>query len=309
MEQSDPTKEATSDMLEALERIQGEDKSDATKQKDKDDAKDEKEDKDDKSKDSDEEEEESDEIDLSDKKDDEDLAAWKERKEKGISKIVERTKAKEAQLDERLKAVEKDGSDAKFYLDNKKDIDGILAWMNKATKPETMEEAIAELTAMVKGSDYEPEVDSEKQLKTSLERKMAEQIAALKAELEDIKAPLQEKAKLESEKEAVKKKAEDTFDEVALQIEGTCNGYVLEKEHYVKALEKYPALDGADAVRLHLHSAIQRHTAGLASKSTQTKKEITDNATKKDAVPPADGDMVSAFEFLKAEGLIGSKGE
>lgn len=294
---ADPTKDTeekdpvpTGDMNAALEAIRASETS-----KDKTD-----EPEPEKDEEKDEEEEDKDELDLSDKKDDEDIDAWKERKEKGVQKIVERTKAKEQKLDADLAEIETIKTNAKVYLDNKKDIDGVLMWMKKALDPVTHDEAVEELRAMVH-KDYVPEVDSEKQLKSVLEKRMASEIEALRAEIASLREPLQKDAQDKATREAVKQKAEDTFDEVALKIEGTCNGYVLEKEHYIKALEAYPSLDGADAAKLYLHSAIQKHTAGLASKPK--KKEIIDDATKKDAERPKSGDMLETLAYLRATGV------
>lgn len=247
---------------------------------------------------------EGDKLDLDDRKDGDDIEVWKANKERGVAKLVERTKAKEADLDAKIKDTDAKAQDARFYLDNRADIHSVLGWMRKAADKETFDEAIAELRFKVYGEEFKPEHDSEAALAKHLDSKYQARIDALTREVESIKGPIAAESKAREAKDALDKKAEDTYDTVALAIAATCNGYQVDKEKYRQSVLANPALDGEEAVRKHLFSEILAHTATVASGTKPKKREIIDSSASKDAAPPAGSDMAEHYAYLKEAGVL-----
>lgn len=293
----DPKEETTDDgtadngdMMTALEKLREEDEGDKPKEEPTKEEPTQKE----PTKDNEDDED----LKLDDLKDGDDIAAWKEQKEKGIQKLVERQKRKEAELDERLKDIDGYRADAEYLRQNQGTILGVIDWVQRAKDPETREAALAEMRAKLGGEEFEPEHESEKKLAGHIERVMSARIAELESKMEAATRPLLTEKEQRDRELSVKKKAEDAYEETALAIASTCNGYKVEKEGLTKAMLAYPDMDPEDAVRKHLFSDILAHTAEAATKTVK-KREIVDSSTKKEVQPPESSDMMEHLEYLR----------
>lgn len=253
----------------------------------------------------DESEDETDEdLDLSAPKEGEDLAVWREQKEKGVQKLVERYKRKESELDTRTKEFESKSADAEIYLKNKETIDSAIAWMQRASHPDTHDEAIAQLSARVKGEKFEYEHDSDAKLATHLEKQMADKITALEAKLEAATKPLLSEREAKEREVALRRKADDTFDETALKIASTCKGFVLDKAKFTDAVVANPDMEPVDAVQKHLFNELLSHAADTSVRGAGKKREMIDSSTAKGAQAPDSSDMNEHLAYLRASGAL-----
>lgn len=282
------------DMMEALSKLRETDKTEETEEETKEESKDDKE----KTDDSEESEED---LKLDDLKEGDDIPKWKEQKEKGIQKLVERYKRKESELETRTKEFESKSADAETYVKNKETIDNAVAVMQMLADPEQFDTIVDKLRERVKGEKFKPEHESEEKLATHLEKQMAAKIQELESKLEAATKPLLTEQEKRNKENALKQKAKDTYEETALVIASTCNGYQVPQDKYEEAVVAHPSLDPEDAVRKHLFKDIMAHTSELATKGSKKKREITDSASKKESAPPDTSDMMAHLEYLRAQ--------
>lgn len=245
--------------------------------------------------------EEEEELKLDDLKDGDDIAAWKANKEKGIQKLVERTKAKEAAAEKAIQEHEAKTKEAATYLENKDSIDNAIEFIAFIKQsPENFEKGMAEFKARAFGEKFEPEHESEKKLASHLESK----IAGLESKLEQATKPLLEESSKAQTKARLDQRADEEHEVVALTIAADCKGFKVSKDDYRKAIAAHPGETGEEAVHRYCRKAIMDHCSEAAVKSAPKKKELVESTGAKSAVAPESSDMVAHYEYLKQSGQV-----
>lgn len=246
-----------------------------------------------------------DELDLKPPKDGEDIAAWIEQKEKGVQKVVERAKKAEESAKAKELEYETMSKDVAEYKENRDVIAQAVSFVRFiGSSPENFEKGVAAFRAKTFKEEFKPEHESEQKLATHLEQKMAAEIASLKAEIQAFAEPIKKDQDARAQKAALDKRAEDEYEEAALEVAAVCKGYQVSKDDYRKAIEAYPSKTGVGAVREYCFDGIMAHASEASVRSQPKKKEITASTGAKPPVPPKSSNLVDHYEYLKQTGAV-----
>ncbi len=198
---------------------------------------------------------------------------------------------RERQLDEREKSLSDNEADAKFYRDNKSDIDELMQLKDALNDPAQSVKTAEALLERVKGTRYTPEHDSEKDLQNDFNAT----IAAVEQRLGARISKHDEDFESRSESAKLEQRAKDSYADTAAEVARECGGYKLAEDDHSAAVKARPLLSEAEAVYLHCRAEINKHQASSSAHGTPKKDEIVDDAGRKSPDIKPTKDMSKAY--------------